>query len=62
MLSKKLITLFSLLSEYSLLETRQSVFHVFYFPAGGGGGWRGLQTVQSWKEEAGGGETSLNIS
>ena len=52
-----MITLFSLLSEYSLPETRQSVFHVFYFPAGGGGGGMGW-----WKEEAGGGETSLNIS
>lgn len=52
-----MITLFSLLSEYRLPETRQSVFHVFYFPAGGGGGGMGW-----WKEEAGGGETSLNIS
>lgn len=52
-----MITLFSLLSDYSLPETRQSVFHVFYFPAGGGGGGMGW-----WKEEAGGGETSLNIS
>ena len=37
-----MITLFSLLSDYSLPETRQSVFHVFYFPAGGGGGWHGV--------------------